>query len=136
MWFGWLCVLIAASEITSLVRADLSRGSTTLHTHPSRNVQAVPEFCCAAQFHSLIPLTPKPLESFQVYSAEMQSKSGQKSPEFLFTPDPLAWHCRRLRELKECHSPTGLAAFGHPERLRGGKSPEVPSAPSPGQESA
>lgn len=127
MWFGQLRVLTAASEMTSLVCADLSRGSTALHTHPSRNTQA---FCSAAQFHRLIPLTPKPLESLQVYSAEMRSKSGQKSPEFLFSPDPRAWHRCRLWELKECHSPTGLAAFGHPARLREGRSPEVPSAPS------
>lgn len=39
MWFGRLRVLIPASEMTSLVCADLSRGSTTLHTHPSRNIQ-------------------------------------------------------------------------------------------------
>lgn len=132
MWFGQLRVPITASEMTSLVHADLSRGSTTLHTHPSSNIQA---FCCASQFHSLIPLTPKPLESLQAYSAEMRSKSGQKSPEFLFTPDPLAWHRCRLWELKEYHSPTEPAAFGHTERLREGKSPEASSAPSPGRES-
>lgn len=68
MWFGQPRVPAAASEMTSLVCADLSRGSTTLHTHPSRSIQA---FCRAAQFHSLIPLTPKTLESLQVYSAEM-----------------------------------------------------------------
>lgn len=102
MWFGRLRIPITASEMTLLVCADSSRGSTTLHAHPSRNIQP---FWCAAQLHSLIPLTPKPLDSLQVYSAEMWSKSGQKLPEFLFTPDPLPWHCCRLWELKECHFP-------------------------------
>lgn len=64
------------------------------HTAPPPQ-QEHSAFCCAAQFHSLIPLTPKSLESLQVYSAEMRSKSGQKFPQFLFTPDPLAWHCYR-----------------------------------------
>lgn len=109
------------NDLVSLCRFKQGFNHTA---HPPQQEHSA--FCRAAQFHSLIPLTPKPLESLQVYSAEMRSKSGQKLPEFLFTPDPLVWHCCRPWKLQECHSPPELAAFGHPEGRREGKSPEVP----------
>lgn len=105
MWFGWLLVLITASEITYLACADLCRGSNSLHTHPDGNIRVI---FCLAEFQSLILLTSKSLESLQVYSAEMTSKTGQKShgTGFSFTLDPLPWHRSRPWSCR-CALPTG-----------------------------